>query len=304
MIVILNILILLIMPFIMLGLIKKTKAFFAGRKGAPVLQPLYDVLRLMKKETVYAETVSLVFKAAPSINFAAVIFAAMLAPMLGGSAVFNAPYAFIIFCYVLSLGKFISLIGALDAGSSFEGMGASREACFSVIAEPAFFAASASIIALTGITSFENLKHVLESSGVYGLSIIILAVITLFVMLLTECSRVPVDDPETHLELTMIHEVMVLDNSGIDLALINWGAAVKMFLYASLISALIIPSELPLGLSALYFILSVCLTAVLTGIAESSIARLRMTHVYEFIFIMTIAAFLILALAAYKIYGN
>jgi len=292
------------MPFIMQGLIKKTKAFFAGKKGAPVLQPLYDVIRLMKKETVYAENVSWVFKAAPSINFASIVFAALFVPMIFGSSLFNVSYAFIIFCYVLSFGKFLSLIGSLDTGSSFEGMGASREACFSILAEPAFFTAMASMAALTGITDFESLTHVLESSGVYGISIVILAVIALFVMLLTECCRVPVDDPETHLELTMIHEVMVLDNSGVDLALINWGSAIKMFLYASLISALIIPQELPLGISVLCYISALCITAVSAGIVESSIARLRMTHVFEFIFIMTIAAFLILALAAYKIYGN
>ena len=304
MILILDILILLILPFVMLGVIKKTKAFWGGRKGAPVLQPLYDVVRLMKKETVYSDTTSFVFRISPLINFAVIVLASLFVPLISGYSIFDIPFAFIIFSYILGFGKFFSLIASLDTGSSFEGMGASREACFSTIVEPAFFIAMASIIALTKITTFESLKMILENSGIYGILITILAVVTLFIMLLIEGCRVPVDDPATHLELTMIHEVMILDNSGADLGFILWGSAIKMFLFGALISALIIPASLPVWLFGILFIISILLIAFIIGTIESSIARFRMTHIFEFIFIMSIMALLILTLVTYRIYGN
>ena len=304
MILILDILILLILPFIMLGVIKKTKAFWGGRKGAPVLQPLYDVVRLMKKETVYSDTTSFVFRISPLINFAVIVLASLFVPLISGYSIFDIPFAFIIFSYILGFGKFFYLIASLDTGSSFEGMGASREACFSTIVEPAFFIAMASIIALTKITTFESLKMILENSGIYGILITILAVVTLFIMLLIEGCRVPVDDPATHLELTMIHEVMILDNSGADLGFILWGSALKMFLFGALISALIIPASLPVWLFGILFIISILLIAFIIGTIESSIARFRMTHIFEFIFIMSITALLILTLVTYRIYGN
>ena len=298
-----NIIILLILPFLMIGLIKKTKAFWAGRKGVSIFQPFWDFVRLWKKETVYSSTTSWVFKYAPVITFSSIIFAALFAPLTNGNAIINLPFAFIIFSYVLASGKFFSLIAALDTGSSFEGMGASREACFSTIVEPAFFMAMGSIVALTGISSFNNLKMILENAGIYGLLIIILAVITLFIMLLIEGCRVPVDDPTTHLELTMIHEVMILDNSGIDLGLITWGSAIKMFLFEALIAALVIPSGLSLTASILLFLSIIFLTSVVIGTVESCMARFRMSHVFEFIFLMSITSLLILTLVTYKIYG-
>ena len=304
MITILNILILILMPFIMIGIIKKTKAFWGGRKGVKLLQPLYDVLRLLQKETVYSETTSWVFKFTPIIGFSTILFAGLLVPMIESISIINIPFAFIIFSYILGFGKFFSLIGAMDTGSSFEGMGASREACFSTIVEPAFFIFMGSITALTSNHSFANLKMILENAGIYGYLIILLAVITLFIMLLIEGCRVPVDDPTTHLELTMIHEVMVLDNSGVDLGLITWTSAIKMFLFEALIASLILPLGLPIWGSIPAFLAVICLLSVIIGTIESSIARFRMTHVFEFIFIMSITALIILTLVTYKIYGN
>ena len=134
--------------------------------------------------------------------------------------------------------------------------------------------------------------------------ILILAVLTLFVMLLVEACRVPVDDPTTHLELTMIHEVMILDNSGVDLGLITWGAAIKLFIFEALIANLLLPLNLPFGWAILAFLALVTLISVLLGTFESAIARFRMTHIFEFIFIMTLTALLILALVTYRLYGN
>jgi formate hydrogenlyase subunit 4 len=300
----LNILILLITPFFMLGIIKKTKAFWSGRKGVSIFQPFWDFLKLMKKDAVYSKTTSWVFKFSPIIGFATVIFAALFVPLINGIAIINLQFSFIIFAYILGLGKFFSLLSALDTGSSFEGMGASREACFSTIVEPAFFIAIASIAALSQNYSFESFKYILNGAGGYGYVIIALASITLFIMLLIEGCRVPVDDPTTHLELTMIHEVMVLDNSGIDLGLITWASAIKIFLFEALIANLILPLELPIIWTILVFLALTSLISILVGTIESAIARFRMTHVFEFIFIMSLTALLILALVTYRLYGN
>ena len=303
-IVVLNILLLLFVPFLMIGIIKKTKAFWAGRKGVNILQPFWDFARLIKKDAVYSNTTSWVFKLAPVVLLSSVIFASLFVPMATGQAIINLQFSFVIFAYALGLGKFFSLISALDTGSSFEGMGASREACFSTIVEPAFFIAIASIAALSQNYTLESLKYILQGAGIYGYLIILLAVVTLFVMLLIEGCRVPVDDPTTHLELTMIHEVMILDNSGVDLAFITWASAMKMFLFGSLIANLLIPMGLPLAYSILLFLAALALLSFVIGTVESAFARFRMTHVFEFIFIMTITALLILALVTYRLYGN
>ena len=301
---ILNILILLFAPFLTIGVIKKTKAFWAGRKGASVLQPLWDFIRLMKKGAVYSKTTSWVFKLAPAFSLATVIFASLFVPLATGTSAINMPFSFIIFAYILGLGKFFSLLSALDTGSSFEGMGASREACFSTIVEPAFFIMMASLATLSQNYSFISFKSILLNAGVYGYLIIILAVVTLFVMLLVEGCRVPVDDPNTHLELTMIHEVMVLDNSGVDLGLITWANAIKIFLFEALIVNLLIPYSLPESTSVLLFLLLIYILSFVIGTVESAIARFRMTHIFEFIFIMTITSLLVLALVTYRLYGN
>lgn len=303
-VILLNIILVLITPFIMIGLLKKTKAFWSGRKGVNILQPFWDVIKLMKKNTVYSKTTSWVFKFYPIVSIVTVVFASLFVPIINNSAIINLPFAFIIFAYVLGLGKFFSLISALDTGSSFEGMGASREACFSTIVEPAFFIAMASIAALSQNYSFYSFQHILKNAGVYGYLIIALAVITLFIMLLIECCRVPVDDPTTHLELTMIHEVMILDNSGIDLSLITWASYIKMFLFTTLIANLILPANLPLLISFIAILGLSLLTAIVIGTVESAFARFRMTHVFEFIFIMSLTALLILSLVTYRLYGN
>ncbi len=299
-----NILVLLFIPFLMIGVIKKTKAFWAGRKGVSIWQPLWDFIRLMKKSSVISETTSWVFQFAPVVGLASVLFASLFVPMISGNAIINVPFAFVIFSYILGLGKFFALISALDTGSSFEGMGASREACFSTIVEPAFFITLASIAALTQNYTFDSFKLILENAGGYGILIVVLAVVTLFIMLLIEGCRVPVDDPTTHLELTMIHEVMILDNSGIDLGLITWASAIKMLIFESLIANLIIPASLGGWETALAYLAIIFILSIVIGTIESSMARFRMTHVFEFIFIMSITALIILALVTYRVYGG
>lgn len=302
---IINLIILLFAPFLVLGVIKKTKAFWAGRKGVSLFQPWWDFVKLMKKDAVVSNTTTWIFKFTPILIFATTLFAGLFVPMLGGSSVINMQGGFILFAYLLGLGKFFALLSAMDTGSSFEGMGASREACFTTIVEPAFFIIMASLIALSGNYTFESLFLILESAGGLGILIMILAVLALVVMLLTECCRVPVDDPTTHLELTMIHEVMILDNSGQDLGLITWSAGIKMVILESLIAALLIPTHLlGFGYSALAYVVALFVIAVFVGTLESAIARLRMSHVFEFIFAMSSFALIILSLTAIKLYGN
>lgn len=299
-----NIIILIIFPFLFVGLINKVKAFWAGRKGASILQPFYDFVRLVKKGIIVNKATSIIFQIAPAVTFASILFAGLLVPIINFKSIISFDGNFILFAYILGLGKFFSLIGAMDTGSSFEGMGASREASFSTIVEPAFFILLASVVALTGNYTFESFSAVLQRAGAYGVLIIILAVIAIFIMLLVEGCRVPIDDPNTHLELTMIHEVMVLDNSGIDLGLILYGSAMKMLIFASLIANILIPSNLSILTSLLIYSGIILLIVVIIGTIESSVARLRMSHVFEFIFVMSSLALVVLALVATKLYGN
>lgn len=300
----LNLIILLFVPFLMMGVIKKTKAFWAGRKGVSLFQPLYDFIRLMKKDFVISRTTSVVFKIAPVIAISSVLAASLFVPMVTGTALINIQAGIIIFAYVLGLGKFFSLISAMDTGSSFEGMGASREACFTTIVEPAFFMIIASIMALTGNFTFTSLKGILENAGSYGILITIFAVVALFLMILIEGSRVPVDDPTTHLELTMIHEVMILDNSGSDLALFTWGNSIKMLLISSLIANILIPAHFSELASTALYLFIIFAISVIIGTVESGMARIRMSHVFEFVFIMSSFALVVLSLVVARMFGG
>ncbi|MBE7706131.1 MAG: hydrogenase [Cyanobacteria bacterium SIG30] len=301
---ILNLIILLFMPFLMLGIIKKTKAFWGGRRGASILQPVYDFIKLFKKDFVISETTSFLFKISPVISIGCAFFASLFVPLANMSAIINIPAGFVIFAYVFGFSKFFALLAAMDTGSSFEGMGASREACFTSIVEPAFFMLLASIMALSGNYTFDALKSIMHNSGIYGILICIFSVAVLFVMILTECSRVPVDDPETHLELTMIHEVMILDNCGSDLVLYTWANAIKMFLLTSLIATIIIPSSLNFVLQIVLYLILMFLVAVIIGTVESSMARIRLSHVFEFIFIMSALALVVLSLVVAGVFGG
>ncbi len=284
----------LFLPFLMAGIIKKTKAFWGGRKGASIFQPLYDFIKLIKKSLVISKTTTSIFSLTPVISIAGVFTASLFIPLMSGNAFLNVAGGLIIFAYMLGLVKFFSLIGAMDTGSSFEGMGASREACFTTIVEPAFFIIIASIMALSGIYSFESLSKLVSASGSYGILIAIFAALALFLMVLIEGCRVPVDDPATHLELTMIHEVMILDNSGPDLALITWAASIKMLLISSLIAKIIIPDGTILY--PLYYLVTIFIISMIIGTVESSMARIRMSRVFEFIFIMSSLALIVLSL--------
>jgi len=285
-------LLLLILPFLFVGIINKTKALISGRKGASVFQPYFDFVKLMKKGLVISETTSFIFQLAPSINLACMILAGLLL------CVFHFEGDFILFAYVLALGKFFTVIAAMDTGSSFEGMGASREISYTSLVEPAFFIIISSICAICKIYSFESLYKILSLDHKMWILIVVLSVIALFLMILVEGSRTPIDDPTTHLELTMIHEVMVLDNSGVDLGFIFYANALKMLLFTTLITSIITPN------SVLGYILIIFIVAILIGIIESLTARLRLTHIIESTFVLVTLALIVMALALLTLYGG
>ncbi|MBQ4647100.1 MAG: NADH-quinone oxidoreductase subunit H [Candidatus Gastranaerophilales bacterium] len=300
---ILNLILLLITPFLMVGLIRKTKAFWGARKGASIFQPIYDFIKLMKKDSIFSSSTTSLFKIAPMINFACIVFASLFAPMVMGQSIINIQGGLILFAYALGLSKFISLLASMETASSFEGMGSSREACFTTIIEPAFFIVIASIMALCKVYTFDSLNQVIANSGSLGILIIIFAIACLFIMLVVEGARVPVDDPATHLELTMIHEVMILDNCSQELAIISYCAAAKMFLISSLIATLILPLSLPFWASLGAFLAIMILISIIIGTIESAIARLRMSHIFEFVFVMSSLALVVASLVALKLYG-
>ena len=292
---ILTVFCILFFPLFFVGIINRVKARWAGRKGPSVFQPFYDVARLMKKGEVVSRTTSPVFAIAPSISLAALLCAALLIPVGAFVPILSFKGDFILFSYLLALSKFATILNAMDTGSSFEGMGASREASFTALVEPAFFVVISSVAYLTGYTSLKDLLMLFHTQGSWSVIIMVLAAAAFFIMLLVEGCRVPVDDPCTHLELTMIHEVMVLDNSGPDLGFITYGAGLKLYVISALISSFLVqPGLSPLAAFAL-FCLIVCATAVAVGLVESFRPRLRMVHVPEFVLLMVSISLLICA---------
>ncbi|MBI3306555.1 MAG: NADH-quinone oxidoreductase subunit H [Candidatus Omnitrophica bacterium] len=275
---------LLFSPFL-LGVIAKTKAFFAGKKGPPLLQPYYDILKLLQKGSVYSVTTTWIFRAAPLISFASVLVSSFLIPFGG----LKAPVQFwgdgLLFAYLFGLARFFTILAALDTGSSFEGMGASREAVFSCLSEVVLFLNFAALAILS--KSFSLSQMIGESWGsswrASGPSLI-LVLASYFMILLVENSRIPIDDPVTHLELTMIHEVMVLDHSGPDFAFILHAGAIKLFVLGSFLVTILIPFQSHNRMiDAAVFLAGMTGLAVAIGIVESAMARLRLNRVPSFI---------------------
>jgi len=288
----LSLLLIIMASLIFTGIIIRTKSISSGRKGPGIFQPIKDVIRLFKKGAVFSETTTIVFQIAPSIYFASVLMAILVIPFgnTRGFISFNGDFVF--FAYVLALGKFFSIISALDTGSSFEGMGASREALYSMFAEPAFFILMGSFALLTGHTSFYEIFTSLSFGSYITFMLGTLATYVFVMIAMIENSRMPIDDPKTHLELTMVHEVMILDNSGFDLGLILSAGYLKFAMYGALIANFFIGS-LPLYLSIPIFFGIQFLFAVVVGILESFMARFRMNHNPQFIFTLSSVTLLI-----------
>ena len=261
------------------GIINKVKAFFAGRKGPSVFQLYYDLAKLVKKEGVTSASSGFPFPFAPYISLVCLILAALLVPY----GLVATPLGFtgdvILFFYLMGTARMAIALGALDTGSSFEGMGSSRELQFSTLAECAIFAIIAFLVILTSRADLNLLVFAHPIGGEHTVSVILIA-ISLFIVLLTENCRVPADDPDTHLELTMIHEAMVLDYAGPDLAAILYGASLKLWLFASFLCCLLLPGNMLLCWTGIVlFIVGILVITILIGVVESCMARYRFLKV-------------------------
>ena len=278
----LHLLLALALPPLLLGVIARTKALFAGRVGPPLLQPYYDLVKLFRKGSVFSTTTTWVFRAGPVVGLASAALAALLIPLADAAAPISFKGDLIFLAYLLGLGRFFTAAAALDTGSSFEGMGAAREVTFACLAEPAFFLGllvlarldPSGSLRLAGMFGGPMASH--WTSAGASLALVLLS---WFIILLAENSRIPFDDPNTHLELTMIHEVMVLDHGGPALGMILYGSALKLFVFGALVVRLAVPRTGAPWLDWPLFAGGMLVVAVGIGVVESTMARLRLTHV-------------------------
>jgi formate hydrogenlyase subunit 4 len=263
------------------GIAVKTKSFLTGRRGPPVLQLYSDLWKLLRKGTVYSRTTTWVFRAGPIVVLASLIAAALFLPLDGRGAPVGFAGDLVAFAGLLALGRFALVLAGMDTGSSFEGMGASREVTIASFAEPTLFLCFIALVLATGDVSLGGMLGApLAAAWPRAGASLSLVGVSLFVLLLAENSRTPVDDPATHLELTMIHEVMVLDHSGPDLAVILYGSALKLALFGVLVVSVLVPRaglSGPAALAVLFGGLGV--VAVAVGVVESVMARLRLSRV-------------------------
>ncbi len=268
------------------GIILKVKAFFAGKKGPPLVIKYYTVIKLLRKGSVYSTSTSFVFKLGPAVSLAAAVMTLLFFPFAGVRPILSFQGDVIVLFYIMGLGRFFTILAALDTASPFEGMGAAREAFFSMLAEATIFMVLILFSRINGSLSFAGYfqgTHPITLISPSGAPLL-LVIVSMFMILLTENSRVPVDDPATHLELTMIHEVMILDHSGPDLALIELGTFYKLLFYAAFITHLLVPAMLSDGLaSAAVFVATLALIYVMIGIIESIMARFKMNLVPKYI---------------------
>jgi formate hydrogenlyase subunit 4 len=287
-----GILSIIIAAFLFPGIVGIFKAKVGGRKSPSIFQPLFDVVLLFAKGTVYSNTTSFIFRIAPLVYFASVISALTLIPFAGQKGLMSFEGDFVFFAYMLAIGKFLMIIAAMDTGSGFEGMGANREALYSLLVEPAFFILMGSLALFAGNTSFFDLYHHLHINTHLSYLTAITAIYVLVYIAMVENSRLPVDDPKTHLELTMVHEVMVLDNSGFDLALINLANWLKFAVYGTLIANFLLPFSLPHYSQIIFFFLIQMAFALTVGGLESFKARNKMAKNPQFIVVLSAIAVL------------
>ena len=293
----------LIAAFFFPGLILRTKSIASGRKGPGIFQPVKDIGVLMRKGSVFSKTTGLIFQIAPVITLSSILCALLVIPFANQNAIISFEGDFIFFSYLLAFGKFFAIIAALDTGSSFEGMGANREAFFSMLVEPAFFILLATFAMFTGYTSFSDIfSHFFITGNHYVLIYSIIGFYLFVQIAMVENSRLPVDDPKTHLELTMIHEVMILDNSGFDKALIHIGSYLKFAIYGSLMYNVIVPAGWNIFLQTVLFLTVQVAFAIIIGLTESFRARNKMNKNPKFI--LTISAIAWIAFVVILILTN
>ena len=291
---VLHYLLALLLAPLLLGVINRVKARFAGRRGRPYLQLYHDLAKLLAKSPVYSTTTSAVFWLGPLANLGAVLAALLFVPLGSTPAPVHFTGDFLLAAYLLAMGRFATILAALDTGSAFEGMGASREATYSALAEPVLLAA---FIPLGMTVKTFSLSPMLapftpEAWEQYW-PVLILLGMAFFIVLLTENCRIPVDGPNTHLELTMIHEVMILDHGAVDLALIEFASSLKLWFFCAVVTGAAMPdvtmfmADTPVygvtltgpGITMACSLAGIFGTAVLVGITESVMARLKLLKI-------------------------
>jgi formate hydrogenlyase subunit 4 len=275
-----------------LGIINRTKAIMAGRTGPPLLQAYWDLGKLFRKDYIASRTTTWVFLAGPVLGVAAPVLATLLVPLGSHPAVLAFPGDMLLFVYVFALSRFFIAAAAMDTGSAFEGMGAAREVTFAALAEPALILGMLALTRLSGSMSLSGILD-LDASGAWRRASpsVVLIVVSWFIVLLAENARVPFDDPNTHLELTMIHEVMVLDHGGPVFGLVLYGAALKLIVFAALLANILVPiSTGEAFVDSALFLMSVIAIGVIVGLVESSMARLRLLRVPQLLVTATLLA--------------
>lgn len=273
------------------GFVRKIKAQLLRRRGPALIQPYRDLHKLLHKDVVLAENASWLFRATPYLIFASTWVAAALVPTFATGLMFNWTADLIAIIALLASGRFFLALAGLDAGSSFGGIGSSREMMIASLAEPAMLLLIFTLALVAGSTQLSTVSTFMASPGV-GLRVsLALALVALIMVALAENARIPVDNPSTHLEVTMVHEAMVLEYSGRHLAMIEFGASLKLLLYVSLIVSVFLPWGLAgqdaaasgYALGALGYLLKLALAGVLLAVFETAIAKMRVFRVSEFL---------------------
>jgi Formate hydrogenlyase subunit 4 len=264
------------------SLVKKVKAWTQGRKGPSVFQTYYTLAKLLKKEVIYSPHASWVSRVAPLACMAAVLAASLFVPLVWVTEPYGGIGNIILFLYLLVMARFFMALLGLDAGSAFGGMGSSREMSVSAVIEPTTIIVFAALAFVFKTLNIFDMVAQAASAGTLRTPILILLAISLFIILIVETSRIPVDNPETHLELTMIHEGMILEQSGKNLALMELSAAIKQTLLMALLINLIVPwgiattlSVTAIAVAILLFVVKGSILALIIGTFESSMAKMR-----------------------------
>jgi formate hydrogenlyase subunit 4 len=298
---ILQIIIILALSPLISGIIKKIKAFFQIRKGPSIFQPYYDISKLLRKDSVISQNVSWIFHAAPIISLVAVLTAGLLIPIYITQLPLGFAGDLIAVVYLFALARFFTALASLDAGSSFGGMGGSREMFVASMVEPALMLSIFAVALNVGSTNLGFISETVSGMGIDAVSPYqILAFVALFIIAIAETGRIPVDNPATHLELTMIHEAMILEYSGKQLAIVEIGAMAKQLLVFSLLANIFFPWGIaPAGASLAGLVLAIfvyLLKIVIIGIAmaavETSTAKWRLFRLPELLSISLMLSFL------------
>lgn len=265
-----------------ISLIKKVKAFCQRRQGPPLLQTYYNLAKLLKKETVYSSNSSFIMRVTPYINMSVILTASLAVPFLFIPRSMAGVGNVLLFLYLFAFAKFFMALGGLDAASTFGGMGSSREMALSAVFEPTVIIVFA---ALAYVLKTLDLHQMFAQSGSHLLMLehpsLFLTGLSLFIILIVETARIPMDNPETHLELTMVHEAMILEQSGKNLALMEWSHAVKQTLLMAVLLNVLLPSGLSFSLlgipaAALIFLFKGVMLSVVVGVFESMMAKYRL----------------------------